>query len=72
MDCRHNGETLSTLRFGQQIKSITNEPVINEISSDDVNDLSDQIRQLKVPGTSIAIAFLICSPILYELKAVIN
>lgn len=25
-----------------------NEPVVNEISEDDVNDLSDQIRQLKV------------------------
>ncbi|XP_028127051.1 kinesin-like protein KIN-12F isoform X2 [Camellia sinensis] len=39
-------ETLSTLRFGQRVKSIHNEPVINEISEDDV-DLSDQIRQLK-------------------------
>ncbi|GLT56999.1 hypothetical protein SLA2020_300070 [Shorea laevis] len=44
---RHNGEILSTLRFGQRIKSVRNEPVINEISEDDVNDLSDQIRQLK-------------------------
>lgn len=25
-----------------------NEPVVNEITEDDVNDLSDQIRQLKV------------------------
>ncbi|KAJ4838841.1 hypothetical protein Tsubulata_013940 [Turnera subulata] len=41
------GETLRTLRFGQRAKSIKNEPVVNEISEDDVNDLSDQIRQLK-------------------------
>ncbi|KAF8414212.1 hypothetical protein HHK36_002212 [Tetracentron sinense] len=41
------GETLSTLRFGQRAKSIKNEPVINEITEDAVNDLSDQIRQLK-------------------------
>ncbi|KAK9155382.1 hypothetical protein Sjap_002862 [Stephania japonica] len=41
------GETLSTLRFGLRVKAITNNPVINEITEDDVNDLSDQIRQLK-------------------------
>ncbi|XP_017980721.1 PREDICTED: kinesin-like protein KIN12B [Theobroma cacao] len=46
-DNRNSGEVLSTLRFGQRIKSIRNEPVINEISEDDVNGLSDQIRQLK-------------------------
>ncbi|CAN1290619.1 Kinesin-like protein KIN-12F [Linum perenne] len=46
-DNRNDSETLRTLRFGQQIKSIQNKPVINEISEDDVNDLSDQIRQLK-------------------------
>lgn len=46
--CRNNGETLRTLRFGKQTKSILNDPVINKISEDDVNDLSDQIRQLKV------------------------
>ncbi|GMP52241.1 hypothetical protein CsSME_00018141 [Camellia sinensis var. sinensis] len=46
-DHKSNCETLSTLRFGQRVKSIRNEPVINEISEDDVNDLSDQIRQLK-------------------------
>lgn len=46
--CRNNGETLRTLRFGQRVKFIKNDPVINEISEDDVNDLSDQIRQLKV------------------------
>lgn len=42
-----NAETVSTLRFGQRAKFIKNEPVINEITEDDVNDLSDQIRQLK-------------------------
>lgn len=41
------GETLSTLRFGQKVRLIKNDPVVNEISEDDVNDLSDQIRQLK-------------------------
>ncbi|KAG5546658.1 hypothetical protein RHGRI_018730 [Rhododendron griersonianum] len=46
-DSKSSCETLSTLRFGQRVKSIHNEPVINEISEDDVNDLSDQIRQLK-------------------------
>lgn len=30
------------------MKFIRNEPVINEITEDDVNDLSDQIRLLKV------------------------
>ncbi|XVF03716.1 hypothetical protein REPUB_Repub05bG0017600 [Reevesia pubescens] len=46
-DNRNSSEILSTLRFGQRIKSVRNEPVINEISEDDVNGLSDQIRQLK-------------------------
>ncbi|KAF4381229.1 hypothetical protein G4B88_015495 [Cannabis sativa] len=46
-DFNHEGEILGTLRFGQRVKSIGNEPVINEITEDDVNDLSDQIRQLK-------------------------
>lgn len=48
VECRDVGEILSTIRFGQRVKSIRNDPVINEISEDDVNDLSDQIRQLKV------------------------
>lgn len=48
VDCRNTGETLRTLRFGQRVRTIRNEPVINEIKEDDVNDLSDQIRQLKV------------------------
>ncbi|KDO62189.1 hypothetical protein CISIN_1g001229mg [Citrus sinensis] len=46
-DNKDVGEILSTIRFGQRVKSIRNDPVINEISEDDVNDLSDQIRQLK-------------------------
>ncbi|XAR67397.1 Plus-end-directed kinesin ATPase [Bertholletia excelsa] len=46
-DNKSHCETLSTLRFGYRVKVIHNEPVINEISEDDVNDLSDQIRQLK-------------------------
>ncbi|KAF6161918.1 hypothetical protein GIB67_014120 [Kingdonia uniflora] len=41
------GETVSTIRFGLRAKCIRNEPVVNEITDDDVNDLSDQIRQLK-------------------------
>ncbi|RLN41120.1 kinesin-like protein KIN12B [Panicum miliaceum] len=39
--------TLSTLRFGERAKHLPNKAVINEISEDDVNGLSDQIRQLK-------------------------
>ncbi|KAM1807693.1 hypothetical protein ACFX11_030666 [Malus domestica] len=46
-DNKNNGEILRTLRFGERAKSVRNEPVINEITEDDVNDLSDQIRQLK-------------------------
>ncbi|KGN56058.1 kinesin-like protein KIN-12F [Cucumis sativus] len=46
-DNNHSCETLRTLRFGQRLKSIKNQPIINEIKEDDVNDLSDQIRQLK-------------------------
>ncbi|KAI9186654.1 hypothetical protein LWI28_019602 [Acer negundo] len=46
-DNKNIGEILSTLRFGQRAKSIRNVPVINEITEDDVNGLSDQIRQLK-------------------------
>ncbi|XP_010557512.1 PREDICTED: kinesin-like protein KIN-12F [Tarenaya hassleriana] len=38
---------MSTLRFGQRVKTVGNKPVINEISEEDVNDLSDQIRLLK-------------------------
>ncbi|XP_078430047.1 kinesin-like protein KIN-12C isoform X2 [Wolffia australiana] len=39
--------TLSTLRFGQQVKRIQNKPVINEITEDYVDDLTNQIRHLK-------------------------
>ncbi|KAK2639918.1 hypothetical protein Ddye_027713 [Dipteronia dyeriana] len=46
-DNKNIGEILSTLRFGQRAKFIRNDPVINEITEDDVNGLSDQIRQLK-------------------------
>ncbi|XP_073124748.1 kinesin-like protein KIN-12F [Henckelia pumila] len=46
-DNKSKSETLSTLRFGLRAKFVKNEPVINEITEDDVNDLSDQIRQLK-------------------------
>ncbi|KAL8046301.1 hypothetical protein ABFX02_08G168800 [Erythranthe guttata] len=46
-DNKSSGETMSTLRFGQRAKLMKNEPVVNEITEDDVNDLSDQIRQLK-------------------------
>ncbi|CAM0906710.1 unnamed protein product [Alopecurus aequalis] len=44
---RCRSETLSTLRFGERAKLMPNKAVINEISEDDVNGLSDQIRQLK-------------------------
>ncbi|KAK4491768.1 hypothetical protein RD792_002543 [Penstemon davidsonii] len=47
-DNKSTSETLSTLRFGLKAKIMKNEPVVNEITEDDVNDLSDQIRQLKV------------------------
>ena len=47
VDCRNNGETLCTLKFGQRVRSIRNEPVINEIKEADV-DFSDTIRNLKV------------------------
>ncbi|GFP83657.1 kinesin-like protein kin12b [Phtheirospermum japonicum] len=46
-DNKSNSETISTLRFGQRAKLMKNEPVVNEITEDDVNDLSDQIRNLK-------------------------
>ncbi|KAL4185322.1 hypothetical protein AMTRI_Chr10g5290 [Amborella trichopoda] len=40
-------ETLSTLRFGLRAKVVQNNAVVNEITEDDMNDLSDQIRLLK-------------------------
>uniref|UniRef100_A0A0E0D3C2 Kinesin motor domain-containing protein n=1 Tax=Oryza meridionalis TaxID=40149 RepID=A0A0E0D3C2_9ORYZ len=45
--CRCRTTTLSTLRFGERAKLMPNKAVVNEISEDDVNGLSDQIRQLK-------------------------
>ncbi|XP_021739571.1 kinesin-like protein KIN-12F isoform X1 [Chenopodium quinoa] len=46
-DIKNYVETLSTLRFGQRVKSIQNKPVVNEITEEDMDDLTDQIRQLK-------------------------
>ncbi|GER45988.1 kinesin related protein [Striga asiatica] len=46
-DKKSSSETLSTFRFGLLAKLMKNEPVVNEITEDDVNNLSDQIRQLK-------------------------
>ncbi|XP_017408795.1 kinesin-like protein KIN-12F [Vigna angularis] len=43
---KSNDKTLRTLRFGEQARSITNEPVINVIKEADV-DLSNNIRHLK-------------------------
>ncbi|KAL1369880.1 hypothetical protein HN51_000242 [Arachis hypogaea] len=45
-DNKSNSETLSTLRFGQRVRSVRNEPVINEIKEADV-DFSDTIKNLK-------------------------
>ncbi|CAN6820154.1 unnamed protein product [Brassica oleracea] len=44
---KNTKRTMSTLRFGERAKSLGNKPLINEISEEDVNDLSDQIRLLK-------------------------
>ncbi|XVF70804.1 hypothetical protein PTKIN_Ptkin11bG0191000 [Pterospermum kingtungense] len=46
-DKRKSSDILSSLRFGQRIKSVRNEPLVDEISEDDGNELGDQIRQLK-------------------------
>ncbi|KAK9689441.1 hypothetical protein RND81_09G059300 [Saponaria officinalis] len=46
-DIKNYVETLSTLRFGQRIRSIQNKPIINERTEENMNDLTDQIRQLK-------------------------
>ncbi|KAK7316822.1 hypothetical protein RJT34_00563 [Clitoria ternatea] len=45
-DNKNNDETLHTLRFGERVRSIRNEPVINVTKEVDI-DLSNQIRQLK-------------------------
>ena len=47
VDCRSNDATLQTLRFGEQVRSIRNEPVINVVKETDA-DLSNNIRHLKV------------------------
>ncbi|CAN6477793.1 unnamed protein product [Victoria cruziana] len=44
---RYYADTSSTLRFGQQARAIQNKATVNEITEDDVSNLSDQIRQLK-------------------------
>ncbi|KAL9229992.1 hypothetical protein vseg_005396 [Gypsophila vaccaria] len=46
-DIKNYVETLSTLRFGQRMRSIQNKPVINEMTEENMNDLTDQIRHLK-------------------------
>ncbi|KAL1566978.1 kinesin-like protein KIN-12F [Salvia divinorum] len=46
-DHKSSSQSTSTLRFGLRAKLMKNEPAVNEITEDDVNDLSDQIRQLK-------------------------
>lgn len=51
LECSNDSEILRTLRFGERMKSVRNDPVVNEITEDDVNDLSDQIRQLKVQNS---------------------
>ncbi|KAJ0249092.1 Kinesin-like protein KIN-12F [Hirschfeldia incana] len=44
---KNTKRTMSTLRFGERAKTMGNKPLINEISEEDVDDLSDQIRLLK-------------------------
>lgn len=56
-ECSNQSEILQTLRFGERVKSIRNQPVINEITEDAVNDLSDQIRQLKVSTSLECVEF---------------
>ncbi|KAL8215706.1 hypothetical protein R6Q57_022543 [Mikania cordata] len=46
-DDKSSAETISALRFGRRAKLVRNNPIANEITEDDVNDLSDQIRELK-------------------------
>ncbi|KAL2322763.1 hypothetical protein Fmac_027142 [Flemingia macrophylla] len=45
-DNKRNDETLRTLRFGEQIRLIRNEPVVNAIEGPDI-DLGNTIRRLK-------------------------
>ncbi|XP_076911158.1 kinesin-like protein KIN-12C [Bidens hawaiensis] len=42
-----SAETISTLRFGHRAKLIHNNPIVNRLIEDDVNELGDQIRELK-------------------------
>ncbi|RZB51211.1 kinesin-like protein KIN-12F [Glycine soja] len=46
LDNKSNDATLQTLRFGEQVRSIRNEPVINVVKETDA-DLSNNIRHLK-------------------------
>ncbi|KAK1435597.1 hypothetical protein QVD17_01363 [Tagetes erecta] len=46
-DDKCSAETVSTLRFGHRAKLIHNNPVINKLTENDVNDLGYQIRELK-------------------------
>ncbi|KAL1562998.1 kinesin-like protein KIN-12F [Salvia divinorum] len=46
-DHKSISESIRTLRFGLRARLMKNEPIVNEITEDDVDDLSDQIRQLK-------------------------
>ncbi|XP_042060204.1 kinesin-like protein KIN-12F [Salvia splendens] len=46
-DHKSSSESIRTLRFGLRARLMKNEPIVNEITEDDVDDLSDQIRQLK-------------------------
>ncbi|CAN8258703.1 unnamed protein product [Cochlearia groenlandica] len=50
---KNTKRTMSTLRFGERAKCMGNKPLINEISEEDVNDLSDQIRLLKEELTRV-------------------
>ncbi|KAK7387142.1 hypothetical protein VNO78_27677 [Psophocarpus tetragonolobus] len=45
-DSKSNDETLHTIRFGEQVRSIRNEPVINVMKEADF-DLSNNVRHLK-------------------------
>ncbi|KAB1213491.1 Kinesin-like protein KIN12B [Morella rubra] len=46
--CSCRSETFSTLRFAQRAKSVKNKAVVNEVMENDVNQLREVIRQLKI------------------------
>jgi hypothetical protein len=46
--CSCRSETFSTLRFAQRVKAIKNKAVVNEVMHEDVNQLREVIRELKV------------------------